>query len=95
MKALESKCVIQVFVVMVGYYQRFIINFSNIAEPLFFLLQGSNLFLWTVDCEQVFLELKKALMSASVLNYLGFDKPFTVHTDTSLFAIGSVLLLIG
>ena len=35
---------IQVFLGMVGYYRRFIKNFANIVEPLFYLLKGNNNF---------------------------------------------------
>ena len=51
--------------------------------------------IWDEHCYRAFGELKRRLTSASVLKFLEFKKPFEVHTDTSDFAIGGVLMQEG
>ena len=76
---------------MVGYYRRFIQDFAKIADPIFYLLKGENQFIWTEDCKEAFQKLKNCLITSPVLQYPNFNKPFVVHTDASLTAIGAVL----
>jgi hypothetical protein len=87
----KSRRDIQVFLGMVGYYRQFIKNFSQIAEPLFYLLKGDSKFIWTLECQEAFEELKNSLVTAPVLAYPDFTKKFIVQTDASLTAIGGVL----
>ena len=76
MSSLQSKQDIQVFIGIVGYYWRFIIDFSNTAQPLFRLLKYKVPFIWSSDCKIVFDLLRKALNSAPVLAYPNFSLPF-------------------
>ena len=97
MKAIEkmakpkNKRVFQVFLVIIGYYQRFIPNFAQLAGPLFHLLKGNLHFLWNEECTKAFKSLKMKLMTAPILMYPDFNKQFIVQTDASLTAIGGVL----
>jgi hypothetical protein len=50
-----------------GFYRRFIQNFSQIARPLMQLLAKDALFIFTKQCLQSFHTLKKALISAPVI----------------------------
>jgi hypothetical protein len=50
---------IRSFLVLVGYYRRFIENFSKIARPMTELLKKDKKFEWTDSCEASFQELKK------------------------------------
>ena len=45
---------IQVFIGMMGYYRRFIENFSKIGLPLFQLLEKDTPFIWTNSCQNSF-----------------------------------------
>ena len=47
------------FLGLVGYYRRFIENFSKIARPMTNLLKKTNEFEWTPECEQSFQTLKQ------------------------------------
>ena len=58
---------IRSFLVLAGYYRRFIVNFSKIANPMTELLKKDTKFKWTEDCEASFQELKKHLVTAPVL----------------------------
>jgi hypothetical protein len=51
----------------VGFYQRFIQNFSQIAQPLTHLLAKDAPFIFTEECLQSFHTLKKALISAPAI----------------------------
>jgi hypothetical protein len=52
----------------VGFYRRFIQNFSQIARPLRHLLAKDALVIFTEECLQSFHILKKALISAPVIH---------------------------
>ena len=82
---------IQSFHGLANYYRRFIRSFSRIAAPLTSLIKKTQSFLWTPVEEQAFSDLKAALVSAPVLVPPNPDKPYTVITDASDFAVGGVL----
>jgi hypothetical protein len=50
-----------------GFYRRFIQNFSQIARPLTHLLAKDAPFIFTEECLQAFHTLKKALISAPII----------------------------
>jgi hypothetical protein len=52
---------------LAGYYQRFIPNFSNISKPITELLKKGNKYVWSKDCDEAFLTLKKLLTTSPVL----------------------------
>lgn len=84
------------FLGFVGYYRRFILGFSKVAAPLHALLrgtkgQGSMPIKWFPECQEAFDKLKRALISAPVLAYADFTKPFRVYVDASLEGLGAVL----
>jgi hypothetical protein len=86
---------IRSFLGLVGYYNRFISNFSKIAKPMTKLLEKEAKFKWSPQCEDVFLTLKKLLTTAPVLAQLDIEKPFDVYYDASDMGIGGVLMQEG
>ena len=52
---------IRSFLGLVGYYRRFVKNFSKIAAPLIRLTQKNIKFMWTDRCEKYFQLLKYLL----------------------------------
>ena len=54
------------FLAIAGYYRRFCSNFATVTEPLTQLLSKKVKFVWTVQCEEAFEELKAMLQSAPV-----------------------------
>ena len=58
---------IKSFLGLVGYYRRFVENFSKIAALLTRLTQKNVKFVWSNACEKSFHELKKLLTFAPVL----------------------------
>ena len=82
---------VQRFLGLVGYYRRYIQDFSMIAKPLYWLTERGRAFEWTDECDAAFQELKKRLISAPVLVFPYFDKPFLLDTDGSETGVGAVL----
>ena len=54
------------FLGLAGYYQKFIHDFGSIAAPLTHLL-WKEAFVWTVEADEAFATLKRALSLASIL----------------------------
>jgi hypothetical protein len=83
------------FLGLVGYYRRFILNFSKIAKPMTQLLEKETKFKWSPQCEDAFLTLKKLLTTAPVLAQPDIEKPFDVYCDASGTSIRGVLMQDG
>ena len=79
------------FLGLTNYYRRYVLNYSNIAEPLYKLLRKDNQFLLNADCEAAFATLKQALVSPPILAYPDFQQPFLLYINASDFAMGAVL----
>jgi len=82
---------LQRFLGMTSYYRRFIKDYAKIAEPLNRLLKTGSIFKWDQYCQQAFETLKERLMTAPILVFPDFRKPFKLITDASDFALGAVL----
>ncbi|GJS05538.1 retrotransposon-related protein [Tanacetum coccineum] len=78
------------FLGLTGYYRRFIKNYALISQSLTKLLK-KNGFHWSEAAEIAFTQLKKAMMSFSVLELPNFEKEFVVETNASGTGIGVVL----
>jgi hypothetical protein len=52
---------------LVGYYRRFILNFSKVAKPITELLKKGNKYICNDACDEVFKVLKKLLTTSPVL----------------------------
>ena len=79
------------FLGLVGYYRRFIKDFSKLALPLFGLLAKDVELKWTDDCQGALDELKDKLVFAPILRGPNWALPFHIHTDASNRAIGAAL----
>ncbi|WVZ88332.1 LOW QUALITY PROTEIN: hypothetical protein U9M48_034866 [Paspalum notatum var. saurae] len=79
------------FLVLSGYYRKFIKNYGSISRPLTDFLKKNALFHWKNDLQLSFDTLKQALVSASVLALPNFSQGFTIETDASSVGIGAVL----
>jgi hypothetical protein len=75
----------------VGFYLRFIQNFSQIARPLTHLLANDASFVFTKECLQSFHTLKKALIYAPVIQPPDWHLPFEIICDASDYVVGTVL----
>nr|GEX38195.1 DNA-directed DNA polymerase [Tanacetum cinerariifolium] len=75
----------------VGFYRRFIQDFSKISRPMTHLLEKNTPFIFSEDCIKAFQTLKKRLTEAPILIAPNWDLPFELMCDASDFAIGAVL----
>ncbi|GJV81159.1 reverse transcriptase domain-containing protein [Tanacetum coccineum] len=75
----------------VGFYRRFIKDFSKISRPMTHLLEKNTLFIFSNECIQAFEMLKNKLTKAPILIAPDWYMPFELMCDASDFAIGAVL----
>jgi hypothetical protein len=73
-----------------SFYRRFIKDFSQIVRPLTYLLAKDIPFNFDDECLNSFYILKKALVSAPVIQPLDWSLPFEM-CDASDFAVSAVL----
>ena len=78
-----------------GYYRRFLNDFTSIAFPLTTLTQKSNKFEWLEACERSFKILKDRLTSALVLTLMRGTKGFIVYCDATRVGLGCMLMQHG
>jgi hypothetical protein len=74
-----------------GFYRRFIKTFSQIARPLTSLLAKDVPFIFNNECHEAFQILKKALISAPIIQPPDWKLPFEIMCDASDFDVGAVL----
>jgi len=91
-EAPKSVTEVRSFLGLDGYYQRFIEGFSRLALPLTQLTRKGAAFVWDVQCEDSFQELKKRLTTAPVLILQNSSKPFVCYYDASSRELGGVLM---
>jgi hypothetical protein len=80
------------FLRLVGFYQRFMRDFSTIAAPLNDLMKKGVLFHWGAAQDQAFHTLIDKLTHAPLLQLLEFGKTFELECDASEIGIGGILL---
>lgn len=76
---------------MGSYYRKFIKDFAKLVRTLVELTKKGKQFVWTEECEEVFLKLKESFISPDILAYPLDDGEYVLDTDTSDEAIGGVL----
>ena len=74
-----------------GFYRRFIKDFSKIYRPLTNLLQKDVPFVFDDDCVEAFEILKKASISAPIVQPPDWNLPFEIICDASDYVVGAVL----
>jgi hypothetical protein len=83
------------FLGLAGYYRRFILNFSKVAEPITELLKKGNKYIWNDACDESFKVLKKLLATSPVSTQSNIAKLFDVYCDASDTRLGGVLMQEG
>lgn len=80
---------------MAGWYRRFIRNFSTITAPMTDRIKkAKEKFVWPMEAEESFKQLKTALTTAPVLGIPDFNLPFQIECDASDLGIGATLVQI-
>lgn len=83
---------IRSFLRLPGYYKIFIEGFPKLVLPLTQLTQKGQAFVWNIQCEESFKELKKRLTTTPILTLLDANEPFVLYCDTSKMGLGGVLM---
>ena len=79
------------FLGLIGYYQKFVPRFSDLAQPLNALTRKNVAFEWTPICQESFELLKTSLMTEPILTYPDPNLPYVLFTDASKYAWACVL----
>ncbi|GJV18319.1 reverse transcriptase domain-containing protein [Tanacetum coccineum] len=82
---------IRSFLRHVGFYRRFIQDFSKIAHPLTKLLEKDTLFEFDNECHTAFKILKEKRTCAPVIVSPNWNLLFELMCDASDFAVGAIL----
>ena len=98
---------VQSFLGFTNFYRRFIAGYSTIAKPLLKLLKGSGNsgrtskarkqapppipWVWGLEQQTAFNELKAMLLGPPILAYPDYEKPFILHVDACRTGLGAVL----
>jgi hypothetical protein len=80
---------------LVGFYRRFVKDFSTIAAPLNELTKKGVAFVWGPAQDNAFDELKRLLTSTPLLALPDFNKQFEIECDASGIGIGGMLMQEG
>ena len=75
----------------VGFYRRFIQDFSKISKPVYKLLEKDAKFEWDSECQQRVEKLKAYLTTAPIVRAANWKLPFEVMCNASDLAVGAVL----
>ena len=72
-------------------YRRFIKDCASISKLLYQLIEHNRPFKWTDQCQESFIWIRRALVSAPVLAFPDCSRMFILDTDASSQEIGAVL----
>ena len=75
----------------VGFYRRFIKDFSFISRPMCNLLINNTPFEWTQACQEALDKLKGMLTIAPIMQPSNWTLPFEIMCDASDYAFGAIL----
>jgi hypothetical protein len=81
--------VLRNFLGLIRYYRKFIVGYGTVVAPLITLKREA--FKWANEAEEAFQLLKRALMTAPLLQMLDFDWWFIIDYDASGTGFGAVL----
>ena len=82
---------IRSFLGHVGFYKRFIKDFSKISRPLLRLLEKYAKFDFDEACKAIFDEIKSKLVIAPTMVTPDWNKEFEIMCDVSDYAMGAIL----
>lgn len=77
---------------MIGYYRKFIPNFSKLTKPMTkYLKKDIKLNIHDQEYIDAFQASRNILINYPILQHPDFNRPFVLTTDASQFAIGAIL----
>ena len=92
-KALAPKSVteLKVFIGLMNYYSKFVLNLTSLLHPLYHLLGKSVPWSWTPDRQAAFDSAKKLLTAEKFLIHFDPQKNLVLACDASNYGLGAVL----
>ena len=87
----SSRRDVKAFLGLVGFYRRFIKDFSKIALPLVELTKLNKPFAWSSQANESFEGLKLKLLSPPILRHPNLHEEFIIFSDSSNFSVGCTL----
>ena len=75
----------------VGFYRRFNQDFAKVSKPLTFLLCMEKDLIIEEEGKRAFMQLKRSLVEAPILQSPNWDLPFEIMCNASDFAVGAIL----
>lgn len=88
----QSKQQLQRLLGMVTYLNKFIPNLSMLTEPLRILLLKESEWVWSIEQNSAFDQIKRVLSEPPVLRFYDVNKDVKLSVDASSVAMGAVLL---
>lgn len=82
---------LQSFLGLVNYYHKFLPNSSSVLKPLYNLLRSEAKYVWSTECDNAFIKIKKMLSSAPVLAHYDPDLPIRLTVDASDVGVGAII----
>jgi len=87
----QNVSAVRSFLGFVGYYRRYIKNYSGIAAPLTDLTKKGHHWEWSNKEQGAFDELRKCMISSPVLHTPDDRRPFHIWCDAGPCAVGGIL----
>eukprot|EP00253_Pinus_taeda_P018396 PITA_18396 len=80
------------FMGLAGYYRRFVEGFSRVAYPITSLQKKGKAFIWALNCQRSFDQLKHFLTTAPILSIVDPNKKYMVCMDASKEGVRGILM---
>ena len=89
-----TKKEVRAFLGLIGYYRKFVPDFSKLSSPLSDLTKKGQpeKVVWTEKCDAAFKALKAKLCAKPILILPDCSQPFVLRTDASDVGLGAVIL---
>lgn len=82
------------FLGLTSYFRWYIPGYAAISTPKERLKMKGARFFWSDDCKAAFLQLKRKLVEAPILEYPDISRRFHLYVDSSKVAVGACLMQI-
>eukprot|EP01018_Ginkgo_biloba_P005966 Gb_05729 [translate_table: standard] len=76
----------------IGFYRRFIRDYTQVTEPINNLLKNEVSFVWTSECQRAFDELKERMLQAPILVPHNWSQRFFLYILAGGKALGAILM---
>jgi len=81
---------VQSFLGFANFYRHFIRDYSKITTPLSSRTRKEKAWEWDDKQQEAFKTLKEAMITEPILQHFDLERPVTIETDASDYAIGAI-----